>query len=74
MQIRASLTHEGKRRPIESSCSGLQVKIHDLASAGAPTLERKCVLVNTTLWRWLAHGWSGRSITATTQELDGRGR
>ena len=73
MQIRASLTHKGKRRPIESSRSGLQVKIHDLANAGAPTLERKCVLLNT-IWRWLAHGWPSRSITAATQELDGRRR
>ena len=73
MQIRASLTHKGKRRPIESSRSGLQVKIHDLASAGAPTLERKCVLLNT-LWRWLAHGRPGRSVAATTQELDRRSR
>ncbi len=69
MQIRASLTHKGKRRPIESSRSGLQVKMHDFASAGAPTLERKCVLLNT-LWRWLTHGWSRRSVAATTQEPD----
>jgi hypothetical protein len=73
MQIRASLTRRGKRRPIESSRSGLQVKIHDLANAGAPALERKRILLNT-LRRWLAHGWPSRSIAATAQEFDGRGR
>ena len=73
MQIRASLTHRDKRRPIESFCSGLQVKIHDLTSTGEPSLERKCVLLKA-LWRWLAHRWPSRSIAATTQELDGRGR
>ena len=73
MQIRASLTHKGKRRPIESSRSGLQVKIRDPVSTGAPMLERKRVLLKA-LWRWLAHGWPSRSIAATTQELDGRGR
>jgi hypothetical protein len=58
MQIRASLTHRDKRRPIESFRSGFQVKIHNLTSTGEPLLERKCVLLKT-LWGWLAHGWPG---------------